>query len=251
MEKAQFVDVANQGWWLLQPDLESTLDEKRKTLGGCWQWSGDLRWFTDQAKMEEVFRFIESTRPDMLRELDEAQDAFRRGQWLDNLIAAKSPPDKGAAVQDGPPVAKKPAATTPAPAAAPRKASAFGRRTTDQEPEATTTPSETPAAAATSTTTEAAEPKKPSPFGRKAAATAEPVAPEPTAAEPTASEEPAQLEQISEQVQTVMAELSAEELSSIAGDLGLTAEQVEAMVKDPDFAEMVAEEQAQLGAEGP
>ena len=177
MERAQFVDVDNQGWWLLQPELEPTLEEKRKALGASWQWTGDLRWYTDRQKMEEVFQFIEATRPDLLRELDEVQDVARREQWLDNLIGTKSPPVE-AATQEAPPVAQKPATPVTAPAATPRKASAFGRRESDQDRESAA-PGEAPAGPGASATAPASEPRKASPFAKKAAPVAEPAAPEP------------------------------------------------------------------------
>ncbi len=248
MEKAQFVDVDNQTWWLLQHELEPVLEEKRKALGASWQWT-DLRWYTDRQKMEEVFQFIEATRPDLLRELDELQDVPRREQWLDNLINAKSPPVPAAA-QEASTAAQTPAAPVAAPAASPRKASAFGRRESDQGKGAAS-PGDAPAGSGGSVTAQTAEPRKAPLFAKKAAPVAEPAAQGPaasTGAAPAADEE--QLQQISEQVQSVMSELSPDELSAIAGDLGLTAEEVESMVQDPSFASMVAEEQAHLGAEG-
>ena len=233
MERARFVGVDDQSWWLLQPELEPTLEEKRKALGASWQWTGDLRWYTDRQKMEEVFQFIEATRPDLLRELDEVQDVARREQWLDNLIGTKSPPVE-AATQEAPPVAQKPATAVTAPAGTPRKASAFGRRESDQDRESGA-PGEAPASPGASATAPPTEARRASPFAKKAAPVTEPAAPEPaasTGAAPAADEE--HLQQISEQVQTVMADLSPNELSAIAGDLGLTAEQVETMVQNPN-----------------
>ena len=53
-----------------------------------------------------------------------------------------------------------------------------------------------------------------------------------------------QLGEVEEQIQTVISELSADELAAIASDLGLSPDEVEAMVKEPDFAALVADEQA-------
>jgi hypothetical protein len=267
MDRTQFADVDSQGWWLLQAELEPALDEKRKALGECWKWS-DLRWYTDRLKLDEVFQFLEASRPDLLRELDEPQDLYRREAWLDGLILAKRPPEKAAEVPPAPPVAKKAAGANVAPPPVAKKASAFGRRQADGEAQAEPAGASPPAAAPAPP----AEPRKPSPFGKNAAPREQPTAPAsapaaegapPPAPPPPAAEgappppappppaaEAEQLQQISGEIQDVMSELSADEIAAIAGDLGLTAEEVEAMVREPDFASMVVEEQAHLGAEG-
>ncbi len=56
------------------------------------------------------------------------------------------------------------------------------------------------------------------------------------------------LGEVDQQVQAIMAELSADDLAAIATDLGLSPEEVEAMVQEPDFAALVAEEQAHSGS---
>jgi hypothetical protein len=268
MDRTQFADVDSQGWWLLQAELEPALEEKRKALGECWQWS-DLRWYTDRLKLDEVFQFLEASRPDLLRELDEPQDLYRREAWLDGLIQAKRPPEKAAEAPPAPPVAKKAAGPNVAPPPVAKKASAFGRRQAEGEAQAEPAGVSPPAAAPAPP----AEPRKPSPFGKKAAPREQPAAPAsapaaegappPPAPPPPAAEgappppappppaaEAEQLQQISGEIQDVMSELSADEIAAIAGDLGLSAEEVEAMVREPDFASMVVEEQAHLGAEG-
>jgi Asp-tRNA(Asn)/Glu-tRNA(Gln) amidotransferase B subunit len=53
--------------------------------------------------------------------------------------------------------------------------------------------------------------------------------------------------QVAEEIKTVMAELPPDELAAIAKDLDLSPEEVRAMVREPDFARLVAEEQARLG----
>src|SRR5262249_29502413 len=180
-------------------------------------------------------------------ELDEVQDVYRREQWLDNLINAKSQPVQ-AGGQEASPVANKPA-TPIAPPATPRKASAFGSRESDQE-QGAAAPGHAPASPGVAAPAQAAAPRKASPFAKKAAPAAEAVAQAPAAsAGPAPAADEGQLQHISEQVQSVMSELSPDELSTIAVDLGLTAEQVEGIVQNPAFASMVAEAQANLGAE--
>lgn len=236
MERTQFVDVDNQGWWLLEPELEQALEERRQALGACWQWTGDSRWYTDPQKLEEVFRFIEYGRPDLLRGLDDAQDVYRRQQWLDDLMAAKNPTGQ----EESP----EPASAGPAAGAEEQVAA---------QPADGTGDSGQPAASAEAT--EQPETKKSSLFARKAAAVADEKAEEPAPsgaaaaapAESTPARDDGQLHVISEQVQNVMADLSTDELAEIAKNLGLTVQQVRDIVGDPAFASAVAAEQAEVG----
>jgi hypothetical protein len=43
-----------------------------------------------------------------------------------------------------------------------------------------------------------------------------------------------------------MSELSADEMSAMARELGLSRKEIEALLHEPDFAGMVADEQAKL-----
>jgi hypothetical protein len=183
MDRDQFVDVKSPGWWLLHPSLDPVLDQKRKTLGNCWGWT-DVEWFARDENLGEVFRFLDVTRPELLGELDQLSDVYRRGDWLDRVIEAKTPaptepvepaelypPEK----QPTSPAGVKPAPPTRAAApAAPRKVSAFARRPTGDESASGQTG---PGLAATETTApaRAIESRRPSPFGRKAMAAGEPV----------------------------------------------------------------------------
>jgi len=246
MEKDQFIDVDKKSWWLLETEIDPALEQKRKTLGECWNFT-DLQWYTERLKMEEVYQFLELNRSELLRELDEAIDLYRREIWLDNVIHAKRPPKQQVAPQEpaagkAADVQPKPPAAVPPPAPA-KKPSAFGRAKTAEEPAAQAASGTPAAAGGPAGAAQQAEPRKPSAFGRKAAA---PPAPPPPAAASAAAQEGGQVQAVSEQIQSVMSDLSADELSSIARDLGLTAQEVEAMVNDPEFASMVAEEQAQL-----
>ncbi len=171
MEKDQFVAVENQGWWLLEPDLDAALEERRRTLGECWGWT-DLRWYAERLKLEEVYQFLELNRADLLRELDDASDLYRRQKWLDDVIKAKRPA-KPTTAEEAAPAAKKAADARPAQAPAAKKASAFGRRpaaegTPAGSPPAANAPA--PAAAGAAPAAEGAQPRKPSPFAKKAAA---------------------------------------------------------------------------------
>ena len=51
-----------------------------------------------------------------------------------------------------------------------------------------------------------------------------------------------------EQVKTVMSALSAADISAIADEVGLSPEEVKAMIQEDDFAHLVADEQEQLAS---
>jgi hypothetical protein len=56
------------------------------------------------------------------------------------------------------------------------------------------------------------------------------------------------VEAVQEQIQTVASALSTDELSAMASELGLGGEGLEAMLRDPAFAGLVAEELARAEA---
>jgi hypothetical protein len=57
-----------------------------------------------------------------------------------------------------------------------------------------------------------------------------------------------QAQDLDEQIKTVVSALSAAEISAIADELGLSSEEVEAMIQEDDFAHLVADEQEQLAS---
>ena len=179
MDKDKFTGVTIPVWWLLDLQLgPEDLKEKRKALGKCWGWEED-GWFAQPERVGAVFDFLYPRHQVLLDELDsQVDDPYVRMKWIDDLIQAKTSFDEQAATE---------AATTAenvaaAPAAdqavakredppAPRRASAFGRPNT-----AEATPSEQPGEGRAPTGadpagTPAAEPRRPSPFARMAAAT--------------------------------------------------------------------------------
>jgi hypothetical protein len=234
MEKDQFVAVDTQGWWLLQPDLEPSLEERRRALGECWNWT-EPRWYAEHLKLEEVFQFLEVNRADLLRELDEVNDdLYRQQKWLDDLIKAKKPPAANAPAEAAP-VAKQVAAANPAPPSAPKKASAFGRRGAAEgaSAESASAPTAQPAGAAQgSAAAGAGQPRKPSPFARKAAAANEPAAQAAAGAAESA-----------EQIRASLTELAADP------NVPVSAEEVEQLLKDPNFASNLAQAEAAIEAE--
>jgi hypothetical protein len=89
MEKCQFL---GEYWWLVESSLESftALVQRRELLGPCFGWLPDI-WFKYPESMETLWKFLE-TRPDLLRESDEADTLRRRDQWLEDAIQAKGLP---------------------------------------------------------------------------------------------------------------------------------------------------------------
>jgi hypothetical protein len=185
MDKAQFEGTDGNGWWMLEGELDSQLVEPRKELGDAFGWFG-TEWWTEQTKLEEMYRFLEGTA--LMRDLDDAQYLDRRRQWISEVIAAKAP------AADAPSPSAEAVAEAPAPAA------------TEAAPAA---PPEAPA--------------KKSIFAKKAA-------PEPaTDAEPD--------------IKQVLAELAADP------NIPLESDEVEEMLKDPDFHTKFAAAEADIEAE--
>jgi hypothetical protein len=232
MEKDQFVAVETQGWWLLQPDLEPALEDRRRALGECWNWT-ELRWYAERLNLEEVFQFLELNRADLLRELDEVNDdLYRRQKWVDDVIKAKKPPER-TTPESAAPAAKKAAEAKPAQPSAPKKASAFGRRSTAEEAPAdsSSAPAPQPAGATPGPAAAGAEPRKPSPFAKKAAASG------------PAAQAGAGAAESADQIRASLAQLAADP------NVPVSAEQVEELLKDPNFASNLAQAEAAIEAE--
>jgi hypothetical protein len=201
MDRTQFVDVANQGWWMLEPNLESAVEVKRQELGSSFDWPGDALWYTDPQKLEEILRFMDASGSNLLTTLDGVQDDYARQQWVDDLIAEKKAADTAAQAQSA----------------------GTGREEEQIEaPEAEATP-------------EPQAPKKAGLFAKKPAAVSEPAAEEQAA--PIAG---ASFDQINEQVQNVMSAMSDDQLAALADKTGLSVDQVRKIVADPSFASAVA-----------
>ena len=234
MEKEQFVAVDTPTWWLLERDLDHRMEDLRRELGATFGWT-EPTWYTERARLEELYEFIAGRGTQLFYELDQAIDDHGRQRWLGAVMDSKKPLESGPA----PMASASPAGNGAAPTSevAPRK-SAFGPKSQPEQA------SEAPAA------TGAAPPARKSIF--KAKSQPEPAAPEKAdggqagPGEAVRGDQP--LDQVDQQIQTVMAELSTDELDSIASELGLSPEEVEALVREPDFAALVAEEQTHAGS---
>jgi hypothetical protein len=204
MEEAQFVATGQETtWWVLEPASDATL-EGTKRLGEAFGWG--QTWYQDSGRvptqLKDVWDFIQRQPQavqlwDALATAVDAGDLYKRADWLNSLADLKQP---------------KPTPEQPADTAAGQAAAG--------------------AAVANTAPAPPTEAKKPSPFAKKAAATADPTA-APTSAGPESGE---QLRQ---------------SLSALADDpdVPLSAEDVEELLSDPDAAQKIAEAQAAIEAE--
>jgi hypothetical protein len=236
MEREQFVAVDAPTWWLLERDLDYRMEELRRELGASFGWA-EPTWYTERAKLDQLYDFLVGQGGQLCYQLDQAIDDHGRQRWLGAVMDSKRPPESASTSLESPP--PTPNGAAPSNGASPKK-SAF-RSNSQAGPTATGEP----VAAATASTSVA--PGRKSIFKSKsqpappAAGDADSEGPGPDQAAPTDEH----LDRMDQQIQTVMSELSADELATIASDLGLTPEEVEAMIQEPDFAALVAEEQVQ------
>ena len=271
MDKEQFMAVGGQTWWLLERDLAYQMEDLRRELGASFGWA-DPTWYTEKTKLQELYEFIAAQGSQLSYELDQATDDPKRELWLGSVMDSKAPPEPGLAERESvvPTRASAPLSNGPTP-----RKSAFGPKS---HPEASNgAPVETSAALPSN-----GAPARKSAFGPKSQPEASNGAPvETTAAAPNAAaagrksifkaksqpEPPPEgsahsngatpdhevpidehLVEVDQQIQAVMSDLPADELAAIASELGLSPEEVEAMVQEPDFAALVAEEQVHAGS---
>jgi hypothetical protein len=258
MDKDTFTGITTPVWWLLDIELApDELKEKRKELGKCWGWE-DEGWFAQPDRIVAVYDFLYPGYQTLLDELDtQIVEVSVRTKWIDDLIKAKTDSAKQTATPTTTPTEKAvaPPATDkavprPGDTPAPKKASAFGRMKAAEEtpsgPPADTgvtagAAAGTPAAGGTSA---AAEPRKPSPFAKKAAAT------EPAAQTPAGGAETA-VSAATAAAGTESVEQIKASLSELVADPNVPINQQEAdqLLQDPDFARHLAEAEAAIEAE--
>jgi hypothetical protein len=260
--------------WLAEDDIRYWRPDLRSELGRFFGWTEADPWYRDRDRLDEVRTLIQEQRRELFYQLKEAVDVDARQRWLDSVVRLTRPVEP----PSGKPETKSPstaaggraqtwartepagrstfgsraqaqgrdtattAGTGPPPTEPARKspfgsrAQAQGRDTAANSPSARTGPPPT-------------EPARRSPFGSRAQAPSQGSTPDAGAGTPAAGAAPTndQLGQVAEQIQTLMSELPANELSAIASDLDLSPEEVTALMREPDFARLVAEEQARLG----
>jgi hypothetical protein len=243
MERDEFVVAVS---WLSEADVDYWSPNPRSDVGAAFGWTEADRWYTERARLDEVYDFIQAHGNDLFYRLTEAIEVDQRQRWLVSVAELKSPVLTPVAQQANsaasPATPATPASETPA------RKSAFGSRSS-----AESASQESAVASAAPAGPAATSPARKSIFKAKSQPESQPA----TGTATTASSRPAPPEEqvgaVDQQIQTVMSELSADELSAIAKDLGLSPDEVEAIVGESDFAEMVAElvteEQAPLAAE--
>jgi hypothetical protein len=237
MEKSQFIDVSTPGWWLLELRLDPPLDEMRRKVGACWAWTDSDGWFAKPDSLSQVFQFLVDNKRALLDELDQPQDVYQREKWCQDLIEARTPGQEPAEQPAGrgaaPAGGQSPAAPPPAPP--PKRVSAFGPKAADQ-----IQASQPAEAAEARAAVETAEPRKPSPFARKAAPTAEPVPPSPAAGGDESPPPPP----------PTLAELE-DTLSGLVENpaIPISKEEFQEAVQDPDFGAKLAAAESELEAE--
>jgi hypothetical protein len=268
VEREQFVAAESPSWWLLEADVDYRIEELRTDLGASFGWT-ERGWYRERVKLEELYDFIVRHKNDLFYELGQAADDLSRQRWIASVLELRRPPAATSASAPAGPGSSGSAGTTPANGAPPRK-SAFGSKSQLEAAAADTTPANPRKSAlglkaqSVAPTTAAGGPAAANapqdgvPTGDtparksifKAKSQAQPSAapddgPQVHPVEAVRTGE--HLEEVAEHIQTVMSELSAEDLSAIAEELGLSPEEVETMVHEPDFANLVAEEQTHVG----
>lgn len=121
MERQAFVEIGPEPWWLQQRDLDYRLVELRLELGTTHFAWNDPEWYLDTVHLDELYRYLESSQPQLLHELDEAIDAEQRLQWLLRVRdLRKQPAESGPAQQAETTVAAQAAPEVPQAKADPR-----------------------------------------------------------------------------------------------------------------------------------
>jgi hypothetical protein len=223
MDKETFLAADSDTMWLLRPDLSERLEMVRRQIGLSFQWS-DPQWYTDKVKLEKFYNFIELKGTQVLLEFDQATDEERRTRWLDSIDDLRKKEldaQKSASSQQS---TSSWTTAKPTPSQGPARPAMIGTQRSPQPQKATDAPGSSQAGSATS-----------APAPRKSIFRAKP--------------DPEQVkEQIDEAVKTVMSDVSGDGLSSLASELNVTAEDLVAVLQDPDFERMVAEEATKLAA---
>lgn len=222
MDRTQFLDLETAPWWLIETNVDFDLEDQRNRLSEVLGWHDSL-WFTDLARLTELYELIERLEPALLAELDYTTDPAKQLEWMQRLIAvisrrAAEPGSHAGEGADGvapPPPSSGAAESAAATTVAAAKKSIFAKKR----------PAEG--------TADAAE------VGADAA---EPAAAE--AAEAAAEAGAADAATAPEQVEEVLANLAAEVVASLAEDLKMDASQLQTLMDDEEFQRMVAEELA-------
>ncbi len=253
MNRNDFVAPDGQPWWLRETHIDSQTDEARRQLGMALGFS-ENEWYADANRRTALYDLLESKGSNLLSDLDKLSDDAAKLQWVQSVTTLAAPPDssqedtpspaqpaQGSAEEEAPPAA--PAVAPPAaPAVAPPvKKSIFKAKQDDSAP-ATNGDTEAPGLDQAAQTVPAdvaggaAPPVKKSIFKAKQD--------DPAPATNGDTEAPG----LDQAVQTVLADVTGGGLAGLASDLGVEAEELEAIVNHPDFERDVREELARITA---
>ncbi len=270
METEEFVVAVS---WLAEDDVQYWRPDLRSELGRFFGWTDTDPWYRDRERLDKVRALIQERQNELLYQLKEATDVETRQRWLDSVVkltrpvepASGKPETKSQSTAAGGPArtwvrteptgkstfgssaqaqGRDTAATagTGPPPTEPARRSPFGSRAQAQRRDS---------AESARTGPPPTEPARRSPFGSRAQAQTQGSTPDAAPRTPAAGAAPSddqlQVGQVAEQIQALIAELPPDELSAIASNLDLSPEEVTALMQEPDFARLVAEEQARLG----
>ncbi len=271
MEREEFAVAVS---WLAEDEVQYWRPDLRSELGRFFGWTEADPWYSDRERLDKVHALILERQSELFRDLKEkeAVDVEARQRWLDSVVKLTRPVEPPSGKPDPGKSGAQPrssAAGGPAQSwvkAEPARKAAFGSRAQAQgrDADASARPTgparDSPfgsraqaqgrdAAATAGAGPPPTEPARRSPFGSRAQAQSQGSSPDAGAGTPTAGAPPTadRVGQVAEQIQAMISELPADELSTIAGDLELSPEEVTALMREPDFARLVAEEQARLG----
>jgi hypothetical protein len=250
MDKAEFVTDADRLWFLESTDVG--VDEVRAELGRSFGFQ-DREWYKNERQLNTFLESIDNRKDkdQFLYNLkDVATNPERQKILLTEVVTelntAPAPPP-------APPTQAKfdPAKPTPASGATANTATAPPRKSVFKSgPKAESADAGSggsgPVTAQPAPAAPAPPPQRSSIF--KAKKTEPAAAAEPAAAGPGGEEAEGveSVEEIHAQIDAVVSELSPDEFAEMAKEVGISPDELRAIIEEPNFADLVAEEQAKL-----
>jgi hypothetical protein len=136
--KDDFANPQAGDWWLLEEQLSAELEPRRLALGAAHGWNY-ANWYTEPAKLEELYDWLAANDTQLLNNLDYAEDETTKAKWLDDFVEAVSVKEEEAREAEsaeipGVPEAKEPEAPVAPPE--PAKKSLFAKKHAQDESEA-------------------------------------------------------------------------------------------------------------------
>jgi hypothetical protein len=91
VDSAAFTNTS-ETWWFNGDQLETPALELRKDIGEYLKQPRESEWYLDEAKLQDLYRFLDENDRDLLRRVDEATDDRTRLQWLQAVADLLNPP---------------------------------------------------------------------------------------------------------------------------------------------------------------